>query len=235
MRSLLITLIVLILLVVGVDIGGRAFAQTKVADAIAAQTPTSSRPSVDIHGLSFLAQAVPGRYEKVSLGWPALVLGPVKDVTATIDFSDVRYPLSDAARGTVDELVAGRAELTASIPLTSVVAALNVPGITLRSASGGRLEVIAAIIPGGPPVDVSAAVRAQVVDDSLRLSAADLRGQGADAALPGFATALLQRSLVLDLPLAALPLTVRSATVTAVGDHLQVTAQATDVRASDLR
>lgn len=235
MRALVITLLVLILLVVGVDIGGRAFAQAKVADAIAAQTTAANRPAVSIHGLSFLAQAVPGRYGKVTVGWTALILGPVRDVTATIDFSDVRYPLSDAFRGTVDQLVAGRADLTASIPLTSVTAALNLPGVTLRAGAGGRLEVRAPVIPGGPALDLSADVRAQVVGNSLRLTAANLRAPGTAPALPGVVTTLLERSLVLDLPLDSLPLTVQAATVTAVGDHLEVAAQASDVRASELR
>ena len=235
MRALLITVLVLILLIVGVDIGGRMFAQAKVADAIAAQTVGGERPTVAIHGLSFLAQALPGRYDKVTLGWRALVLGPVHDVTATIDFADVRYPLSEVFSGSADQLVAGRADLTAAIPLTSVAAALNVPGLSLRAGDAGRLEVRAPLTPGGPALDLSGNVQAQVVGKSLRLSAVNLAAQGSGPALPGVVIALLQRSLVVDLPLDSLPLTVQAATVTAVGDHLEVVGTATDVRASELR
>ena len=232
MKALFITVVVLALLLVGVDIAGRQIAQAKAADAIAAQSPTTVHPDVTIHGFSFLAQALPGHYSHISVDSGAVSLGAVSGAQAAVDLYDVTYPLSDAFSGSAEHFVAGRADLKATVPLTALTAALNVPGVTLSAGEDGGLRLSIPVTVAGHSIPVTADLTAALYGNSLKLTTTHITAAG--VALPAQATSLV-RTISLTLPLNGLPISVTSASVTAYGSSAVITASANQVTLNNLR
>lgn len=230
MRKLLIFLVVLILLVVGVDIGGRAFAQAKAADAIARKTGTSA-PSVQIHGLSFLVQAIPGHYRNITLTSQDITAGPITGIAATIELYDVTFPLGDALQGSTANLRAAQVRLHSEIPTSRVSAVMNQTGVTITAGPAGAIRVGTTISAVGIKIPVSADLVASYSAGSLHLDATNVSADGVNLpAIAGVNLADLTKNLSLALPLKDLPFTVQAATLTAVGNNLVLTATANDVQ-----
>lgn len=230
MRKLLIFLVVLILLVVGIDIGGRAFAESKTGEAIATQTGKAA-PSVDIHGLSFLVQALPGHYQHVTLTSHDVTIGPITGIAATIELYDVDFPLSDAVSGDTSHLRAGQARVHGEIPAGQVSASMTQSRVRITPGPGGAIRVSTTISALGRQIPVSADLIPSFSSGSLHLDAEDVTADGISVpktAGPGLSE--LTKSLSLALPLKNLPFTVAAATLTASGSNLVLTATANDVR-----
>ena len=119
MRKLLIFVFVLIVIVVGLDIGGRYYAESQASKTIGEQTGTPD-PAVDIHGFSFLVQAIPGHYQNVTLSSQDVTAGPITGIATTIELYDVHFPLGDAIKGNTDNLTAAHATLSGVVPGSSV-------------------------------------------------------------------------------------------------------------------
>lgn len=231
MRTLLTLAILLVLVLVGVDVGGRALAESKAGEALAVRASLTAAPEVTIHGLSFLAQALPGRYQKVTVSSSDLRLGPIGGAGAQVQLYDVTFPLSDAIGGDVQRLAAGTADVHVTIPVPEVLAALHQTGGTLTAGPGGGITLAGSVSLGGLSVPASADLGVQVVGGALQVRAQSVRAAGISAAvLPG-----LRSAFTLDIPLDGLPAPVRSGTVTVQGDRLVLDARLTEVRAGSLR
>jgi hypothetical protein len=229
-RKLLIFLVVLILLVVGVDIGGRAFAESKAGEAIATQTGTVA-PSVHIHGFSFLAQALPGHYQNITLTSQDVAAGPITGIAATIELYDVDLPLGDALNGTASNLRAAQVRLHGEIPTSRISAAMTQTGVTITAGPGGAIRVGATVSVAGQQIPVTADLVASFSSGALHLDAKGLTAAGISLpSIAGLNIADLARNLSLALPLRDLPFTVQAATLTASGTNLVLTAIANDVR-----
>ncbi|WP_154770075.1 LmeA family phospholipid-binding protein [Nakamurella alba] len=231
MRALLITLVVLLLLVVGADIGGRAIAESKAGEAIATRSGNQVAPDVDIHGFSFLAQALPGDYGQITLSTTDLVLGPLAPVAATVELYDVTYPLSDAFAGSTDGLAAERATLTATVPVSALGDALQVPDLQLGSTANGDLRLSGSVSVAGNEVPVTADLGVSITDGALALSASGVSAAGVDVPLP----ASLADDLSLTVPLDALPIDITSGTVGVDGANLTLQASTGRITADSLR
>lgn len=232
MRALLITVLVLILLVVGADIAGRAIAESKAGEAIATQAHVSTAPDVSIHGFSFLAQALPGHYQKITVESGGIDLGPVPNVATVVDLYDVDFPLSDALDGDTTHLTAARADLRAAVPTASLATALQGQGITVSAGADGTIRLSATVKVAGRSVPVSADVTATFTGGRLHLAASAVKGAG--VALPVSAD-VLARALSLDIPLTNLPVPITAASVSADGTGLIITAEAVNVSAAHLK
>ena len=228
MRKLLIFLLILVLLVVGADFAGRAIAESKAGEAIGAKAGIA--PDVDIHGFSFLAQALPGNYSHITLTAADQRLGPVTGVLTTIDLYDVRLPLKDAIAGDVSSLTAGRAELHATIPAAVIGTAIGIPGLALDLAGDGSTVVTVPVTVAGQTVTAKAALKIGVSGDNLHLVASALPGT---PTVPGLGSVLGKLSL--DLPLTDLPFTLTGASVTSRAGAVELSAQASNVTVASLR
>lgn len=131
MRGCLITLLVLVAIAVGVDVGARALAEDRVAAAVATSLNLPAAPDVDVHGFPFLSQALAGRYDDVDLSAPGIRYGDLRDLTLTANLQGVVLP--------PDALAAGR---VSSIPTDTVVAEARVSATDLaRVLDAGELTV----------------------------------------------------------------------------------------------
>jgi hypothetical protein len=227
-RKLLVFLFILVLLIVGADFAGRAVAQNEAATAISRQsgTATIGRTAVAIRGFSFLAQALPGRYDNITLTASDVVVGPVVGIAATIELYDVKFPLSDALKGDTGNLVAGRATLRGVLATSAVTTAIPQSGATISAGADGSISVTAPVSIGGRTVPVTADLLPSFSAGVLRLNAMNVRAGGVP--LPDLGT--VTQDLSVTLPLDKLPFPVDGATVISSGSDLVLTATAYDVR-----
>ena len=229
MRKLLVFLVVLILLVVGVDVGGRLFAESKAAQAIGRQTGTTA-PTVSIHGFSFLAQALPGKYSHITLTSSAIALGPIDGVAASAELYDVVLPLGDAINGDTKNLTAARADVVGTLPAATVAALFALAGTRISAGPNGAIRIGTTVSVAGQSIPVTADLVSSYSSGALHLNAKNITADG--FTLPDVAQ--VSQDLSLDLPLKDLPFTVRTATLTAAGANLVLTAAAADLRLSSI-
>ena len=225
MRKLLIFLFVLIVIVVGVDIGGRYYAEAKAGESIGQQTG-SAAPKVDIHGFSFLVQAIPGHYQHVTLTSPDVTAGPITGIAATIELYDVDFPLGDAIKGNAENLTAASATVAGVIPDSEVAAAMKQPNVTIGEGPDGSIRLSTSISILGQKIPITADLVASYSGGTLHLTATGLSAAGISLSV----LTDLTKNLSLSLPLKDLPFTLDAATLTASGSNLLLTANATNVK-----
>ena len=224
MRKLLIFLVILLVLVVGIDIGGRALAESKAGEAIASKTGGVA-PSVDIHGFSFLVQALPGHYSNITLTSNDIVVGPIKGISAKVELYTVDFPLSDALKGDTSHLTAGQVQLTGTIAADKITALLPQAGVKISAGTGGSIRLTTTVSIAGQSIPVTADLVSSYTSGALHLDAENVDAAG--YTVPDVAG--LTKDLSLSLPLAGLPFTVEAAQLTASGSNLVLTATANNV------
>ena len=224
-RKLLIFVFVLIVIVVGLDIGGRYYAEAKASKTIGEQLGTPG-PSVDIHGFSFLAQAIPGHYKNITLTSSDVKAGPITGIAATIELYDVDFPPGDAIKGTTSELTAAHATVNGVIPDSQIAAAMNQPGMTISAGLDGAIRLSTTVTILNQKIPLTADLVASYSSGTLHLDATGLSAAGISLG----ALTNLTKGLSLSLPLKDLPFTLDTATVTASGSDLLLTASANNVR-----
>ncbi|MBN9608314.1 MAG: DUF2993 domain-containing protein [Actinobacteria bacterium] len=232
MRKLLVALLVLAVVLIGADVGGRVYAEDQADAALAQHLPGPADPAVSIHGFSFLLQALPGRYSHVTISSNDLSSGPLQHVAAEADLYDVSYPLRSAISGTVDGLTIGRAQLRLTVPATDLGSVLGVPNLTLSSTAGTAIRLHTSVTVAGETVPVTADVAISMTDRTLHLSASALSAGG--VSLPSALIGELHRRLTVSVPLPGLPFGVTSAVISVSGGDLVISASATDLRADQI-
>ncbi|WP_029137633.1 LmeA family phospholipid-binding protein [Nakamurella lactea] len=232
MRKLLITLIVLILLVIGADFAGRAIAESKAGEAIATEGGVSPAPDVDIHGMSFLWQAIAGNYQHITVASHDLSTGKLTGVDATVELYDVRLTISDVLDGNVDSLTSGHADITASIPAPVLASVLEQQELTVAAGDNGALRLGTTVAAAGQTFPVTIDVTPTYADGTLRLGNAKV--VEAPAAVPTALTNALIKDFSIDLPLTGLPFRLDSATARVDGSALVLTGSARDVQLGQL-
>lgn len=233
MRKLLITLIVLIALLVGVDFGLRWFATQKVGDAIATELKLASSPDVAVSGFPFVLQAIKGEYDTININAPGLTLGEVTGVNADVMLNGVKIPLSDALGGNVNAMTASKADLRVTIPAANLAAAFGLSGLTITPAADGGLTLSSTIAVAGQTFPVTATLAAAVVDSTLQLRAGSMQGAGIEVPAEILDAAI--STFNLDIPLTGVPFNINTASVGVAGSDLVLTGSVSDVVLSQLR
>lgn len=224
MRKLLLFLVIVVVLAVGIDIGGRALAESRAGEAIASKTGGVA-PSVDIHGLSFLVQALPGHYSHITLISNDIVVGPITGISATVDLYTVDFPLSDALKGDTKGLKAGQVELTGQIAASKILALLPQSGVQIRAGANGAIRISTTVSIAGQQIPITADLISSFTSGSLHLDAENVSAAGVTIPDVGGLT----KELSLALPMDQLPFTVQAAELTASGSDLVLTATANNV------
>jgi hypothetical protein len=232
MRALLGTILVLLLLLVGADIGGRLFAQSQAEKALREHYPAAADPQVSIHGFSFLLQAVQGSYSDITMSSSNVTLGPVTGVRAQIDLHDTSLSLSDAISGDISRLSARRADFRAVFPAASLGDWLDQPTLTIAPGADGLVQIGTTVAVAGQTVPVAISASASISGGSLTIVAKTVSAAG--LTLPTDRVRQLQNGLTAALPLKGLPFSIDHAGVSAQDGALVVTATGVDVTAAQL-
>ncbi len=232
MKAFLITVAILIVIVVGVDIAGRAVAEKEAGSAIARSADLQAAPDVAIHGFSFLAQALPGHYSHITVVDHDFPVGNLGTADTTAELYDVDFPLSDAIKGNTDALVAHTVDLHADLPTAALTKAFTQANVSISSGAGGTIQLSTTITVAGVSVPVSADITASYRNGALKLSATRVTAAGLSSSV----TDSLAAKLSVSVPLAGLlPFPVQTATVVTDGAHLVVSGQLTNVSGRQLR
>jgi hypothetical protein len=94
MRRVVIGLLVLVGLLVAVDYGSAALAESAVSRQMREQIGLADDPSVRINGFPFLTQAVSGHYRSVDIDAPRIHVGQLQELDVSAQLRDVSAPLS---------------------------------------------------------------------------------------------------------------------------------------------
>lgn len=231
-KFLVVTVVVLAVILAGLDIGGRIFAEKKLGEVIASQSGITPAPDVDIHGFSFLWQVVGGSYSHLTIHSPRLTVGKLTDVDTTLEVYDVSLPLKEAIGGNIDHLTADRADLRAVIPAQSLSAALGGTDFTLSRGEGDGILLGTTVAVAGKTFTVQAQVVPTVKKGVLTLRGGRVIADGVK--IPAAVSAKVLGDLEADLPLTGLPFDLQSGTVSYTDAGLTLVGQARDVPVGQL-
>jgi LmeA-like phospholipid-binding len=211
-RGWLITVVVIIAILVGVDFGARAYAESVVASKIE-QQGLNTKPQVTIHGFPFLTQVASKDFRQVTIRASNVTDGPVTITTVNATASSIRLNSYAFSSGTIGSLSGTAVISFASLgnTITTQVGALG----SLLHGAGLRLT-------DAGPDEVRASVNLVVTTGSATWRVTRLSGNSLTIHLvgsSGLPTSLLGsiQNLTVQLPKLPLGLTVDSVSVTPSG------------------
>jgi hypothetical protein len=224
-RGLLITLVVIVAVLVGVDFAARWVAEDRVAVALQDALDFPSPPDVDVRGFPFLSQALAGRYDDVGLSAPGIAYGELRDITLTADLEGVSVPLENLVNGQVRRIPAEQVTASARVNPTDLARLLDVGELTIEplttddlerlrseadadgSGASGSSRALAGVDPAssvrltsattvaGQQVRVAVVASFRLSGGRITLQARDIRTEGADDAIGRIAAAALRSQL----------------------------------------
>lgn len=95
MKRMIIAALVLVALLVAVDFGSAAYAESAVSRQMRQQLGLQNDPAVRINGFPFLTQALAGRYRSVDVVAPMIAFGSLRELEVRAHLEGVTAPLSD--------------------------------------------------------------------------------------------------------------------------------------------
>ena len=236
MRKLLITLVVLAVLLVAADFGGRAYAEYRAAAAIQSEAGLPQSPDVSIEGFPFLLHAVQGSYPQVVVSTGDVGAARLPGTQVRLTLTTVTLPLSDAVAGDTSRLTAQATATQVVIPIAALQAALPRQDVTLTAGPNGTLQASTTLSVAGVSIPVTGSASLSVADDQLTITVDNLSAAGIDLTRAARdAASALASGLSTTIPLAGLPFTVTSGTVQASGSDVVITVDTGPVTFQDLR
>jgi hypothetical protein len=147
-RGWVITVVVIVAILVGVDFGARAYAESVVASKIE-QQGLNTKPQVTIHGFPFLTQVASKDFRQVTIRASNVTDGPVTITTVNATASSIRLNSYAFSSGTIGSLSGTAVISFASLgnTITTQVGALGslLHGAGLRLTDAGPDEVRASV------------------------------------------------------------------------------------------
>ena len=170
-RKALAVVLSLLLLLAGMDIGLRAWAEGWVATRMAQSLGLGREPQLDLHGFPFLLQFARGRFERVDLEADGLLVEGMMVESAHLELEDVRFDRGQllfrgggkirAARGTGEVVITDGA-------LSAVIQAEGVPVEVAFLGPGIRVSTTIRI--GDQELEASATGRLRFEDGTASFS-----------------------------------------------------------------
>jgi LmeA-like phospholipid-binding len=158
--------LVLAVLLVAADRVGATVAQNIAESRLAQDAPFVGRPSVTIHGVPFLSQAVRGRYRDIEISGRLGTLGVIRGAALDVHLRGVQLPLTALVHRDVPDLPVDDVNGTVSISYSELARLSQIPNLTLT--------------PHGSQLDASARVSVPVLGDDVTVT-----GEGSLTLLDG--------------------------------------------------
>jgi LmeA-like phospholipid-binding len=256
MRRLVIALLVLVGLLVVVDYGAAALAESAVSRQMRDQIGLVDDPAVRINGFPFLTQAISGQYSSVDVDATRIHVGELQNVGVHAQLRDVGAPLSmllgSGPKSLTVKEVAGTVQIPASdlerlVPGIEKLRIENIDDYALEQAvaDGGdkslrtidpenavRLAGTATLL--GQQAEVSVIAQLQLVDGQAQIIPRDVRLGGSDVApLPPAIQRTLEQRFTLRIDPGSLPLAATPTKLRAVGGVLEISGYADDLTLGD--
>jgi hypothetical protein len=209
--SIVVVLLVLVVILDRVTVG---VAERAAETRLAKFAQFGKRPTVRIHGIPFLTQALGGKYSDIEVSGQDVHLSQVAGASIDVDLHGVHLPLRDLRSHNVTEVPVDRVEGTVTVPYAELARLSRVPGLTITPGDG-TVGVSANLpVPGvGGLAKVTGQGSLTLVDGSVRLSVTGLRVAG--VAVPGLALQQLTRALSASIAVPTLPFGLRLTSIDA--------------------
>ncbi|CRK60407.1 hypothetical protein [Alloactinosynnema sp. L-07] len=153
-RRLVITLVVLLGLLVAADFGAAAFFEHEVSKRAQQQFDLRDHPSVTVGGFSFLAQAVSGEYDMVTVDAKGVPVNVLRDVEVHAELKGVRAPLSDLVSGSITGVPVREVVGQVKVKAADVTRAMSVnENQVIRSLTDLKIDPVSEKAVSTPPAD----------------------------------------------------------------------------------
>jgi hypothetical protein len=228
------TIRVLIVLVIlgGLVFAGDRYAARVAAGRIASVVQTDAKlarkPHVVIQGFPFLTQVADGKYKHIDVtATDIFARGEAQGSVLKLDFAGVRLQLSKALHGDVGKVPVRTVTGTVAIPFADLLAAADIPGLTIISAmpGGNQIDVSEVVAAGPTKVTVLVTAGVTVRGGSLVLSALSVT-QANGKPVPAAVREQVLAQAVFSVTLPGLPTGVQMTAVTVTASGLLVTLHA---------
>ena len=223
MRKLVIILVAVVVALLVIDVGLRAYAESRTADGIAEELHAPVKPDVSIEGFPFLLGVVRGHYPEVVVTQIRVDMPAVAGVRAVLSLHDVDLTITDAISRDVTAMTAESADLQVRVPLSSLAAAIGRPNLSFGAGQNGTLQISATIIADGRNVPIVGTGTVTVSDQQLTIGVEQFTAVGAMPAAANEAAATLASELSVSIPLTGLPFEITGATGVVDGSDLLLT------------
>ncbi|TWH71651.1 Protein of unknown function (DUF2993) [Modestobacter roseus] len=217
-----------LLLLWGADRLARWGAESVLARGIQQATGVAERPTVQVHGTFFLAQAVQGRYDDVEVSLDVVSSGPMSVDAVTARLNGVHVSFHDLLVQDTAPVWVERSVTEAFLGYDDLNRYLEVTGrpVTVGAAPGGEVRLTGTVGLLGRPVSASALADVSPRDGTLAVSPRALdTGTPLDAA----GEALLGQRFEFLVPLDLLPFGQELAAIETTEDGLVLGVRGTDV------
>lgn len=251
MRRLVIGVLVVVGLLVAVDYGAAALAESAVARQMREQLGLRDDPDVRINGFPFLTQALSGHYDSIQVSAERVAVGELRELEVIAQLRDVEAPLGEVLGDGPKTFVVGSAEGYVRVGPDDLERLLPVDDIRIEEIDEEALERAveegadpsieqidpdsAARIVGTTPVlgqdvEVAAIAVLELTDDQILVVPRDIRLGDADAPpLPGVVQRSLEQVFTVRIDPGDLPLEVTPTSLEAVEGALEISGTAEDL------
>lgn len=252
MKRLIVGLIVLVGVLVGVDFGAAALAESAVSRQMREQIGLPDDPDVRINGFPFLAQALAGRYSSIDVAADRLRVGMLEEVEVVAQLRDVDAPLSEVLGSGPRSLRVAEADGTVRVGADDLERLLgDVDRLRIESLDADALEqavedgadpaladadpdtvarLVGTTAALGEETEVTAIVALELTDGVVRIVPRDIRLGGPDAPpLPESTQSALRDRFTVDVDPGSLPLQVTPTELRAVDGVLEISGSTTDL------
>lgn len=218
---LAVALAVLVVLVAVADRVSASLAEKAAATYLSKQPEFTKPPTVVIHGVPFLTQAVRGRYNDVEVSSARVQLDSVSATNLDVHLKGMKLSLSDAFGGSIRALPCDSVEGQVTFTYQEIEALSQIPGLSLVDSNGQLAAMASLKIPGvGSVMTVQAVATIQIVSGTVRLQVSKVAVTGQE--LPASAVAQLSATLSAPIPIPALPFGIKIDAVTSEPDGVVV-------------
>lgn len=164
-RRLVIALVVLAALLVVADFAAAAIFEHEVSKRARAEFNLADDPDVQVHGFSFLLQAISGEYDWVEVKAKGVPVKDLHDVEITADLRGVHAPLSELLSGAAKQVTMREVKGTVTIQASDVT----------RAIAANESDVVKSIT----RVTIDPVSEAQVADANAKPPAPDAKPEPA--------------------------------------------------------
>ncbi|MDP9091586.1 MAG: DUF2993 domain-containing protein [Actinomycetota bacterium] len=229
MSAVVIVLVFALALALAIALADRvcaSLAERKASEYLA--EPFGHRPSVRIHGIPFLTQALRGRYGAVEVSGGGLRIGQMAGATLEAHLVNAMLPLRELLGGRTTQLRCDRVDGRIVLPYGEIARASRIPGLALTYERERLLASASLPVPGiSQLARVSGTAVLTVTDGAVWLR---VRGVSvAGISLPSLVLAQLLPSLNVPIWLPLLPYGLRVDQLTPLSAGLAVSGSAENV------
>jgi hypothetical protein len=227
-KVLLVVMILLVGGVVAADRIGVRVAQDEIAKQVAAQYNLPRKPTVTIHGIPFLTQAIGGEYDQIDVNigdWTQ------QDVTVSdlkIQLSGLKAPLMDVISGDDSTMAARTATASAIVPFDAIKKRAP-KGVKEISAEGKNLKLQGTFAFLGVNTDATLVVAVKATSKGIALTP-----QSVQSGVGSIPMAVLQQRLTFTVPVPNLPIGSRVTKIEVTPNGLLLAATADNIKFNDL-